>query len=102
MTTKIAVIVDDPERLMEFESPYADLLTRARIIPGVLRHETSEVWAKEDGSPTPECRLIDMYLPGYDDANAAARTPEAAEFFPRASELAPGLTRGVFADIEES
>ena len=102
MTTKITIIFDNPDDAGAFEDAYADLIDRARKIPGVLRMETSKVWPKEDGTPTPAYRLIDLYLPDYDTASAAVSTPEAAEFFPRAFELATGGARAVFADIEES
>jgi len=102
MTTKITVIFDNPDSPEDFEAAYPDLLDRARKIPGVLRMETSKVWPKEDGSPTPAYRLIDMYLPDYDTASAAVATPEAGAFFPWAFELATGGARAVFANIEET
>ena len=102
MTTKITVIFDNPDSPQEFESAYPDLLAQARKIPGVLRIETSKVWPKEDGSPTPAYRLIDMYLPGYDEASEAVTTAEAGEFFRRAFALATGGARAVFAEVEES
>ena len=102
MTTKITVIFDNPETPEVFEATYPDLTDRARKIPGVLRMETSKVWPKEDGTPTPAYRLIDLYLLDYDTAGAAVSTPEAEEFFPQAFELATGGARALFADIEES
>jgi hypothetical protein len=102
MTTKITVMFDNPTSPEDFEAAYADLLDRARKIPEVLRMETAKVWPKEDGSPTPAYRSIDLYLPDYDTASRAVTTPEAAEFFPRAFELATGGARAVFFDIEES
>ena len=102
MSTKITVIFEHPQDPGAFEDAYADLIDRARKIPGVLRMETAKVWPKEDGTPTPAYRLIDLYLPDYDTASAAVSTPEAAEFFPRAFELATGGARAVFAEIEES
>jgi len=53
MTTKITLIFDNPESPDEFEAAYPDLVARARKIAGVLRMETSKVWPKEDGTPTP-------------------------------------------------
>ena len=102
MTTKITIIVDNPNNPQEFEAQYPDLIDRARKLPSVLRMETSKVWPKEDGTPTPAYRLIDLYFPDYDTASAAVDTPEAAAFFPRAFELATGGARAVFLDIEES
>ena len=46
--------------------------------------------------------MIDMYLPGYDEASEAVTTREAEEFFTLAFDLATGGARAVFADIEES
>ncbi len=102
MTTKITIIFDNPDDPSAFEDAYGDLIDRARKIPGLLRMETSKVWPKEDGTPTPAYRLIDLYLPDYETASAAVTTPEAAEFFPRAFELATGGARAVFADVEDS
>jgi hypothetical protein len=102
MTTKITVIFDNPESPTDFEAAYPDLVDRARKIPGVPRMETSKVWPKEDGSPTPAYRMIDLYLPDYDTASRAVTTPEAGDFFPRAFELATGGARAVFFDIEVS
>ena len=102
MTTQITVIIDNPQTPEMCEAAYPDLIDRARKIPGVLRMETSKVWPKEDGTPTPAYRLIDLYLLDYDTASAAVSTPEAAEFFPQAFELATGGARAFFADIEES
>ena len=102
MTTKITVIFDNPNDPQAFEDAYSNLIDGARKIPGVLRMESSKVWPKEDGTPTPAYRLIDLYLPDYDTASAAVDTPEAAEFFPRAFELATGGARAVFAEVEES
>lgn len=102
MTTKITFIFDNPVDPAAFESSYADLLQRAQKVPGVLKLETSKVWPKEDGTPTPAYRLIDLYFPDYDAANAAVTTPEMGALFPYALELATGGVRVVFADVEES
>ena len=51
--TKITVIFDNPDDPQAFEDAYGDLIDRAPKIPGVLRMETSRVWPKEDGTPTP-------------------------------------------------
>src|SRR4026209_1598511 len=98
MTTKITGIFDNPETPEVFEATYPDLIDRARKIPGVLRMETSKVWPKEDGTPHPAYRLHDLYLRDYDTAGVAVSTPEAAEFFPQAFELATGGARALFAD----
>jgi hypothetical protein len=102
VTTKITIIFDNPTSSEDFESAYPDLLASARKIPGVQRIETSKVWPKEDGTPTPAYRLIDLYLPDYAAASEAVTTPEAGEFFPTAFALATGGARAVFAEIEET
>ena len=102
MTTKISIIYDNPRSLEDFEAAYPDLVGLARKIPGVLRIETSKVWPKEDGSPTPAYRMVDLLLPGYDEASQAVTTTEADEFFTLAFELATGGARAVFFEIEES
>jgi hypothetical protein len=102
MTTKITIIFDNPASPEDFETAYPDVLDRARKIPGVLKIETSKVWPKEDGTPTPAYRLLDLYLPDYDAASQAVTTPEAADFFGPAFELATGEAKVLFADVEES
>jgi uncharacterized protein (TIGR02118 family) len=102
VTTKITVIFDNPGSAELFETNYPDLLALARKIPGVQKIETSKVWPKEDGSPTPAYRMVDLYLADYAAASEAVTTPEAGEFFPAAFELATGGARAVFAEIEET
>ncbi len=102
MTTKITVIYDNPQDPEAFEAGYPDQLALARKLPGVRRIETSKVWPKEDGSPTPAYRMVDMYFTDYDAASAAVTTAEAAAFFPSVFELATGGVRIVFADVESS
>jgi uncharacterized protein (TIGR02118 family) len=102
MTTKITVIYDNPSDPEAFEAGYPDQLALARKIPGIQRLETSKVWPKEDGSPTPAYRMMDMYFTDYDAASAAVTTAEAGAFFPSIFELATGGVRIVFADVEQS
>jgi uncharacterized protein (TIGR02118 family) len=100
MTTKISFIYDNPTDLDSFESGYPDVLALSRRLPGVQRVETSRVWPKEDGSPTPAHRLVDLHFADYDSASQAVATPEAGELFPRVLELATGGIRILFAEIE--
>lgn len=102
MNTKITVIYDNPQDAAAFEAAYPGQLALAKKIPGIQRMETSKVWPKEDGSPTPAYRMIDMYFSDYDAASAAVTTAQAAAFFPSVFELATGGVRIVFAHIEES
>ena len=103
MPTKITVIYDNPTDPAVFEVAYAEgQVALAKALPGLTRIETSKVWPKEDGTPTPAYRLIDMYFPDYDTASAAVTGPEAGALFPSIFGLATGGVRIVFADIEES
>src|SRR5450631_1234272 len=40
--------------------------------PGLTRLQASKVWPKEDGSPTPAYRMLDLYFADYAAASAAA------------------------------
>ncbi len=102
MPTKITVIYDNPTDPAAFEAGYADQVALAKKVPGVERIETSKVWPKEDGTPTPAYRMVDLYFPDYDTASAAVTTPEAGELFPSIFGLATGGLRILFSDIEES
>jgi uncharacterized protein (TIGR02118 family) len=101
MPTKITVIYDNPTDPVAFEAGYADQVGLARSVPGVQRIETSKVWPKEDGSPTPAYRMVDLYFADYDAASAAVATEQAAALFPSIFGLATGGLKIMFADIEE-
>ncbi|BBY64628.1 EthD family reductase [Mycolicibacterium helvum] len=99
--TKITVIYDNPTDPEAFEAAFgAEQLEAARRIPGHIKFEVSKVWPKEDGSPTPAHRMIDLYYPDYDAASAAITTPEAGAFFEALARLATGGVRILFSDIE--
>lgn len=99
--TKITVIYDNPTDPEAFEAAFvAEQLEAARRIPGYIRFESSKVWPKEDGSPTPAHRSIDLYYPDYDAASAAITTPEFGAFFEALGRLATGGVRILFSDIE--
>lgn len=99
--TKITVIYDNPADPEVFETAYgAEQLEAARKIPGHIRFETSKVWPKEDGSPTPAYRMIDLYYPDYAAASAAVATPEAGAFFEAMGRLSTGGVRVLVSDIE--
>ena len=101
MSTKITVIFDNPDNPAEFEQAYSNLLKQARAIPNVDRIETSKVWPKEDGTPTPAYRMIDLYLSDYDAASEAVTTPEAGAYFTEAFALATGGARALFSEIQD-
>lgn len=99
--TKITVIYDNPVAPADFEAAYPERqLAAAKRIPGWVRVEASKVWPKEDGSPTPAYRMIDLYYADYDAASLAVTTPEAGEFFTAMAELSTGGVRVLFSDIE--
>ena len=102
MTTKISFIYDNPTDPEAFEAAYPEQLALARRLPGVQRLESAKVWPKEDGSPTPAYRLLDLYFADYDAASAAVATDEAGAFFPVVFQLATGGVRIAFADVEET
>ena len=102
MPTKITIIYDNPHDPDAFEAGYPDQLALAAKMPGIDRLESSKVWPKEDGTPAPAYRLLDLYFTDYDTASDAAATVEAGAFFPSVIALATGGFRIVFADIEES
>jgi uncharacterized protein (TIGR02118 family) len=99
--TKITVIYDNPIDPGAFEAAYvSEQLEAARRIPGHIRFEASKVWPKEDGSPTPAYRSIDLYYPDYSSASEAVTTPEAGAFFEAMARLSTGGVRVLFSDIE--
>ena len=99
--TKITVIYDNPTDPEAFDAAYeSDQLAVARRIPGHIRFEASKVWPKEDGSPTPAYRMIDLYHPDYDAASTAVTAPEAGEFFQAMARLSTGGVRVFFSDVE--
>jgi uncharacterized protein (TIGR02118 family) len=103
MSTKITVIYDNPTDPAAFEATYAqNQVDLARKLPGLIRIETSKVWPKEDGTPTPVYRMVDLYFRDYDTASAAVATPEAGALFPSIFGLGTGGLRVVFADVEVS
>ncbi len=101
MTTKITVVYDNPIDAATFEAGYPDQLALARKIPGVQKVESAKVWPKEDGSPTPAYRVLDLHFADYDAASAAVTTEQAGAFFPSVFQLATGGVRILFTEVEE-
>ncbi|HTH88546.1 EthD family reductase [Mycobacterium sp.] len=99
--TKITVIYNSPTDAEAFEAAFgSEQLEAARQIPGYIRFEASKVWPKEDGSPAPAHRMIDLYYPDYAAASAAVATPEAGAFFEAMARLSTGGVRVLFSDVE--
>ena len=101
MTTKITLIFDNPSDAQTFEEHYGQIVAGARRLPGLRRLESAKVWPKEDGSPTPASRTLDLYFDGYDDASAAVATAEGGAFFQRVIRSNTGFT-GLFSDVESA
>lgn len=72
--TKITFVYSNPADPAAFEAAYPAQLELARQLPGLVRLQESKVWPKEDGSPTPAYRLLDLYFTDYAAASAAAAT----------------------------
>lgn len=102
MPTKITVIYDNPQDPDAFEAEHQEQVALAKKIPGVQRVESWKVSPKEDGTPTPAYRLLDMYFSDYDAASKAVTTPEAGAFVGKVQGLATGGVRIVFAEDEQS
>ena len=102
MTTKISVIYDNPTDPADFEQRYAERHERlAAALPGAVRLETSTVWPKEDGTPTPKYRTVDVYFPDYDTAAAAVTTAAAQAFVSDVFALGTQVTM-LFSDVRTS
>lgn len=65
MTVKLTVVVDNPTDPGAFEAHYSSPAYKEPLakIPDVQRVEAAKVFPKEDGSPTPAYRTIDIYSP---------------------------------------
>jgi hypothetical protein len=99
MTTKITLIFDNPADPAAFEATYAGAPDLARALPAVQRVESAKVWPKEDGSPTPAHRTLDLYFDTYEQASAALEAPAAAAFFQKVAATETSFT-GLFSDVE--
>jgi hypothetical protein len=100
MPTKITLIVDNPANPDEFEQAYAEVLAAAMTFPKLQRVESAKVWPKEDGTPTPAYRTLDLYFDSYEDASAAVATPAAGAVF-GGLQGTQVTFEGLFSDIEQ-
>lgn len=98
--TKISFVYSNPTDPEAFEAAYPDQLALARKLPGLLRLEAAKVWPKEDGSPTPAYRLLDLYFADYDAASAAAA--QAGPLVAATKEQATGGVVIAFAEVLET
>lgn len=99
MTTKITLIIDNPADVNAFEQQIPALLESAGNIPALQRLESAKVWPKEDGTPTPAHRTLDLYFATYEDASAAVASEAGGNFFGQLA-AAGGTFTGLFTDVE--
>ncbi|MFL6123968.1 EthD family reductase [Actinophytocola sp.] len=97
--TKISFVYSNPTDPDAFEAAYSDQLALARELPGLTRLQASKVWPKEDGSPTPAYRLLDLYFADYATASTAAA--KAGSLVAATLEHATGGVVIAFADVLE-
>jgi uncharacterized protein (TIGR02118 family) len=97
--TKISFVYSNPADPAAFEAAYPQQLALARKLPGLTRLQTSKVWPKEDGTPTPAYRLLDLYFADYAAASAAAA--EAGALVGATLEHATGGVLIAFAEVLE-
>jgi hypothetical protein len=71
----------------------------ARKLPGLTRLQTSKVWPREDGSPAPAYRMLDLYFADYAAATAAAAA--AGPLVGATVEQATGGVVIAFAEVVE-
>lgn len=97
--TKITFVYSNPADPEAFEAAYPDQLALARKLPGLVRLEAAKVWPKEDGTPTPAHRILDLYFADYDTASAAAA--EAGPLVGATMQHATGGVIITFAEVLE-
>src|SRR6202161_4147554 len=97
--TKISFVYSNPADPVAFEAAYPEQLALARKLPGLTRLQTSKVWPKEDGSPTPAYRLLDLYFVDYAAASAAVAVAEAATLVAATFKHATGGVMIAFAEV---
>jgi hypothetical protein len=102
MATKLTIIVDNPNDPGAFEGHYNSPAYKESLgkIPDIQRVESAKVFPKEDGSPTPAYRTIDLYFPDYATACAALASPAARELAGGLVQSATGGIRFLLSDIE--
>ena len=99
MPTKVTFIIDNPADPAAFEQAWTGLRPHADELPKIQRVESAKVWPKEDGTPTPAYRQLDLYFASYEDASAAVTTPAAGALVGGLVQAGVTFT-GLFSDIE--
>jgi hypothetical protein len=102
MAVKLTIIVDNPNDPAAFEAAYNAPANKELLgkIPDIERVESAKVFPKEDGSPTPAYRTIDVYFSDYATAVAALGSPEAGALAGGLAQAATGGIRFLLSDIE--
>jgi hypothetical protein len=103
MAVKLTIVVDNPNDPAAFEAEYNTPANKELMgkIPDIQRVESAKVFPKEDGSPTPAYRTIDVYWPDYATACAALATPAARELAGGLAKASTGGVRFLLSDIED-
>ena len=103
MPVKLTVIVDNPNDPGAFEAHYNSPANKELLgkIPDIQRVESAKVFPKEDGSPTPAYRTIDIYFSDYAVACAALASPAAGELAGGLVQAATGGIRFLLSEIED-
>ena len=100
MPTKIELIVDDLDDADAFEARVPELLEQAKALPGLTRLTSGKVWPKEDGTPRPAHRTLQLWFADYDAASAAVESGAGQVFFHGFVGGAGGRVTGLFTDVE--
>jgi uncharacterized protein (TIGR02118 family) len=103
MTVKLTIVVDNPNDPDAFEGLYNATANKERLgkIPNIQRVESAKVFPKEDGSPTPAYRTIELYFSDYATAVAALASPDTREINGGLAQAATGGIRFLLSDIED-
>jgi hypothetical protein len=103
MATKLTIIIDNPSDPSAFEAHYDSSAYREPLgkLPDVQRVESAKVFPKEDGSPTPAYRTIDIYFSDYATACAALASAPAGELAGGLAQAATGGIRFLLSNIED-
>ncbi|HEY1645870.1 MAG TPA: hypothetical protein VGF75_05890 [Candidatus Saccharimonadales bacterium] len=103
MAVKLTIIIDNPTDPAVFETHYNSPEYKEQLskIPDVQRVESAKVFPKEDGSPTPAYRTIDIYFSDYDTACAALESFKSGGMAGGLVQAATGGIRFLLSDIED-
>src|SRR5206468_4465516 len=103
MAVKLTIIIDNPKDPAAFEAHFDSEANKELLgkIPNAQRVESAKVFPKEDGSPTPAYRTIDIYFSDYATASAALASAEAGKLAGGLVQEATGGIRFLLSDIED-